>query len=115
VAGWVAEHGTALLVTDIESDPRFGRQNGHQYETKSLLSVPVKLGDRVVGVININNKVSCTPFTEDDQALLTSLADRGRACVAARLGRGHLLRARPSRPRGRCRRSSTTRGARGSS
>ena len=76
VAGWVAEHGAPLLVTDIESDPRFGRQNGHQYETKSLLSVPVKLGDRVVGVININNKVSMTPFTEDDQALLTSLADR---------------------------------------
>jgi signal transduction histidine kinase/HD-GYP domain-containing protein (c-di-GMP phosphodiesterase class II) len=76
VAGWVAEHGAPLLVTDIESDPRFGRQNGHQYETKSLLSVPVKLNDRVVGVININNKISCTPFTEDDQALLTSLAER---------------------------------------
>ena len=76
VAGWVAEHGAPLLVTDIEEDPRFGRRNGHQYETKSLLSVPVKVGSRVVGVININNKVSCTPFTEDDQALLSSLADR---------------------------------------
>ena len=76
VAGWVAQHGAPLLITDIEEDPRFERQNGHQYETKSLLSVPVKLNDRVVGVININNKVSCTPFTEDDQALLTSLAER---------------------------------------
>ncbi|MGE5177075.1 MAG: HD domain-containing phosphohydrolase [Hyphomicrobiales bacterium] len=76
IAGWVAKHGAPLLVTDIEEDPRFGRRNGHQYETKSLLSVPVKVGDRVVGVININNKISCTPFTEDDQALLTSLADR---------------------------------------
>lgn len=76
IAGWVAQHGTPLLVTDIEEDPRFGRRNGHQYETKSLLSVPFKVGDRVVGVININNKISCTPFTEDDQALLTSLANR---------------------------------------
>src|SRR5882672_2445595 len=76
IAGWVAKHGSPLLVTDVEEDPRFGRRNGHQYETKSLLSVPVKIDGRVVGVININNKISCTPFTEDDQTLLTSLSER---------------------------------------
>ena len=76
IAGWVAKHGIPLLITDVEEDPRFTRRNGHQYETKSLLSVPIKADGRVVGVININNKISCTPFTEDDQALLTSLADR---------------------------------------
>ena len=76
IAGWVAKHGQPLLVTNIEEDPRFGRPNGHQYETKSLLSVPVKIEGRVVGVININNKISCTPFTEDDRALLSSLAER---------------------------------------
>jgi signal transduction histidine kinase/HD-GYP domain-containing protein (c-di-GMP phosphodiesterase class II) len=76
IAGWVAEHGVPVLVTDVEEDPRFSRRNGHQYETKSLLSVPLKAGGRVIGVININNKITCTPFTEDDQSLLTSLADR---------------------------------------
>jgi HD-GYP domain-containing protein (c-di-GMP phosphodiesterase class II)/anti-sigma regulatory factor (Ser/Thr protein kinase) len=76
IAGWVAKHGVPLLVTDVEEDPRFTRRNSHQYETKSCLSVPIKADGRVVGVININNKISCTPFTEDDQALLTSLADR---------------------------------------
>jgi signal transduction histidine kinase/HD-GYP domain-containing protein (c-di-GMP phosphodiesterase class II) len=81
IAGWVAQHGTPLLVTNVEEDPRFGtRENGHQYETKSLLSVPIKVEGRVVGVININNKISCTPFTEDDKSLLTSLSERvGRA------------------------------------
>jgi HD-GYP domain-containing protein (c-di-GMP phosphodiesterase class II) len=81
IAGWVAQHGTPLLVTNVEEDSRFStRENGHQYETKSLLSVPIKVEGRVVGVININNKVSCTPFTEDDKALLTSLSERvGRA------------------------------------
>jgi len=72
----VAKHGTPLLVTNVEDDSRFGRTNSHQYETKSLLSVPVKIDGRVVGVININNKISCTPFTEDDQSLLTSLSER---------------------------------------
>ena len=81
IAGWVAQHGTPLLVTNVEDDPRFGtRENSHQYETKSLLSVPVKIDGRVVGVININNKISMTPFTEDDKALLSSLSERvGRA------------------------------------
>jgi len=76
IAGWVAKHGVPLLVTNVEDDPRFGRRNGHQYETKSLLSVPVKIDGRVVGVINVNNKISCTPFTEDDQSLLASLSER---------------------------------------
>jgi signal transduction histidine kinase/HD-GYP domain-containing protein (c-di-GMP phosphodiesterase class II) len=77
IAGWVAKHGAPLLVTNVEEDPRFGeRRNARQYETKSLLSVPVKIDGRVVGVININNKVSCTPFTEDDQMLLSSLSER---------------------------------------
>jgi HD-GYP domain-containing protein (c-di-GMP phosphodiesterase class II) len=81
IAGWVAQHGTPLLVTNVEEDARFGtRENSHQYETKSLLSVPVKVDGRVVGVININNKISMTPFTEDDKALLSSLSERvGRA------------------------------------
>ena len=77
IAGWVARHGSPLLVTNVEEDSRFGeRRNAHQYETKSLLSVPVKIDGRVVGVININNKISCTPFTEDDQTLLSSLSER---------------------------------------
>ena len=77
IAGWVARHGSPLLITNVEEDPRFGeRRNAHQYETKSLLSVPVKIDGRVVGVININNKISCTPFTEDDQTLLSSLSER---------------------------------------
>jgi hypothetical protein len=80
VAGWVAKHGQPLLVTNIEQDPRFQRPSINQYETKSLLSVPVKVDGRVVGVVNINNKISCTPFTEDDRALLSTLAERvGRA------------------------------------
>lgn len=76
VAGWVAKHGQPLLVTNIEEDPRFNRPSLNQYETKSLLSVPIRVDGRVVGVININNKISCTPFTDDDRALLSTLSER---------------------------------------
>jgi signal transduction histidine kinase/HD-GYP domain-containing protein (c-di-GMP phosphodiesterase class II) len=76
ISGWVARHGKPLLITDIEEDERFSRSNHPQYETKSLLSVPIKTDGRVIGVLNINNKVSCSPFTQDDSILLCCLAER---------------------------------------
>lgn len=87
ISGWVAEHGQPLLILDIEEDERFGRRNRPGYETKSLLSVPLRVDGRVIGVLNVSNKVSCTPFTEDDAGLLRPLADR-LALVLDRAVRG---------------------------
>ncbi|MCJ7508060.1 MAG: response regulator, partial [candidate division Zixibacteria bacterium] len=56
IAGYVAEKGIPLLVRDIEEDIRFKRINKQKYETKSLLSVPLQVKDRVLGVINLSNK-----------------------------------------------------------
>lgn len=76
VAGWVALEGRPLLVNDIEKDPRFARKNISQYNTRSLLSVPLKVKGAVVGVINFNNKKSATTFTEEDLVLASALSDR---------------------------------------
>lgn len=76
VAGWVALEGRPLLIKDIEKDPRFARQNISQYNTRSLLSLPLKVRGNVVGVINFNNKRSATPFTEKDLVLASSLCER---------------------------------------
>ncbi|MCX5800077.1 MAG: ATP-binding protein [Candidatus Eisenbacteria bacterium] len=81
ISGWVAKNGKPLLITNIEEDRRFGKANHPQYETKSLLSVPVSHDGKVIGVLNINNKVSCAPFTTDDSVLLSCLAERvGLVC-----------------------------------
>jgi signal transduction histidine kinase len=45
-----------------------------KYESKSLISVPLKYKDQVYGVINLNNKVNGRAFTEDDLNMLVSLA-----------------------------------------
>ncbi len=73
ISGWVAEHGEPVLVEDVEKDPRFARRSSEKYYTKSLISVPIKVKDRVTGVINANNKRSGQPFLEDDLELLTEL------------------------------------------
>jgi HD-GYP domain-containing protein (c-di-GMP phosphodiesterase class II) len=76
VAGYVASTGKPLLVRDIDQDDRFVGNRRPQYETRSLVSVPLMEGDRVVGVINVTNKISLTPFTDDDTEMLQILADR---------------------------------------
>ncbi len=74
VAGWVAEKGVPLLVEDVERDERFRLKNNPKYETKSLLSVPVFIKDKVIGVLNVNNKKDGGVFTQDELELLVTLA-----------------------------------------
>jgi hypothetical protein len=76
ISGWVAKTGRPLLIRDIEDDPDFRPANRPQYESRSLLSVPLKVDDRVIGVVNVTNKVSLTPFSENDAEILQILADR---------------------------------------
>ncbi len=86
VSGAVAAWGHPLLVEDIETDRRFRRLNHPQYNTKSLLSVPLRVEGEVIGVVNANNKQNGEPFDEDDLGLLVMLAERvgsaiERACA----------------------------------
>ena len=77
IAGWVASEGQPLLVRDIESDPRFNRKNiDNQYSSKSLLSVPLKANDLVLGVLNLSNKKSGQSFEESDLKVASLLAAR---------------------------------------
>jgi len=76
VAGWVANEGKPVLLEDIESDRRFKRTSISQYNTKSLLSVPLKIDDRVIGVLNLNNKKTAGPFTKKDLNIALILSER---------------------------------------
>lgn len=58
LAGIVAQTKNAVLVSDIETDPRFLKRNRSSYTSKSFMSAPIILGDRLMGVINVANKNS---------------------------------------------------------
>lgn len=75
ISGWIAKAGDPLLIRNIEADERFSRQNSKRYYTSSLLSVPIRVRGRVIGVINVNNKSTKEPFTEYDLSLLTILTN----------------------------------------
>jgi signal transduction histidine kinase/HD-GYP domain-containing protein (c-di-GMP phosphodiesterase class II) len=76
ISGWVAKNGRPLLIRDIEDDVSFGRPNRPNYESRSLVSVPLRTNGRVVGVLNVTNKISLIPFGENDAEILEILADR---------------------------------------
>ncbi|HEX7079297.1 MAG TPA: HD domain-containing phosphohydrolase [Candidatus Eisenbacteria bacterium] len=81
IAGWVAQTSERLLVRDIEGDRRFRKMNHPQYETKSLLCVPLRVQGETVGVINVNNKRTGTPFDDDDLLLLAAVEKRIGAAI----------------------------------
>ncbi len=90
IAGWVATHGIPQIVNDVEQDPRWYNGIGREVDfvTQSLLCVPMKVKDRVIGVMQLLNKRNSGEFTEQDVQLLTTLASQaGIAIENARLYR----------------------------
>lgn len=82
IAGWVAQEGKPLLVEDIETDPRFGRRNlDRQYASNSLMALPLRSGDRVIGVINFNNRKDGRSFTPRDLRIARVFSERIAAFI----------------------------------
>jgi len=75
VAGWVAEHAQPALVPDKWSDPRYRyipALRGEDYV--SLVSVPLLVRGRVVGVVNVHS-IKPEAYDEHDLALVTQVAN----------------------------------------
>lgn len=75
IAGRVAGSGSPLLVADIEKDSRTATPNRPRFRTKSFLSVPIKLRERTIGVLNLADKENAGIFSESDLNTLTAFAD----------------------------------------
>jgi signal transduction histidine kinase len=72
IAGWVMEHEQPVIVADVKNDSRFypGIDRMTGFETKSILAVPMKAKDKLIGVMEVINKIDETPFTSHDALLL---------------------------------------------
>lgn len=74
IAGQVAQTGESLHVFDIEETMDYGRANNSAfYGTHSFVSVPLKKGDDILGVLNVSDHVEGREFTKADKELLESL------------------------------------------
>jgi len=77
VAGWVAQTGEALLVTDVSKDPRWAPKADQKskWHTRNMVTVPVKAGAKLIGVLQALNKTRGKVFDQHDLGLMQSLAD----------------------------------------
>jgi diguanylate cyclase (GGDEF)-like protein len=83
--GWVAEHGTPLLIPDANADPRGVQIPGTYVIPESMLVVPMRHDEAVIGVITLS-KLGLNQFDDDDLQVLTILADQAATAVeSARL------------------------------
>jgi len=82
IAGHVAQTGEIVVVNDVSKDPRFYSQIDKTvgFQTRSLLCVPLKARDKIIGVLEVVNKSGEETFTDDDVELCTALA--GQASIA---------------------------------
>ncbi len=83
IAGWVAKHNTSLIVNDVEKDPRFFSDISKEinYETKSILAVPMRIKNQCMGVIEIINKVNDKYFTNEDLKWLEIFANQAALTI----------------------------------
>lgn len=82
ISGWVAKNREALLIEDIEKDSRFARENHERYYTRSLISSPLIFEGKVLGIINVNNKMSQEVYTKDDLSFLEGIARQAAIAIS---------------------------------
>ncbi len=83
IAGWVAKEGVQVIAPDVSKDTRFNKKiDGIPYlKTNSLMCIPVKIKNKVIGVLEIINKVTGEPFTKADLALLLKLVKHAAMAI----------------------------------
>ncbi len=82
IAGWVARQGEPLLVPDVRLDSRHYRaiDEAVGFTSRSIMCVPLIVKEKVIGVIEVINKLSgASPdseaqFNENDLELLKAMA-----------------------------------------
>ncbi len=80
VAGWVVETGQPLFVQDVESDHAFLAIKKSNITRGTLMSVPLKAKDKILGVLNIS-RVTPNSFSKNDFELFVNLANQAAIAI----------------------------------
>jgi signal transduction histidine kinase len=83
LAGWVVREGRVEIINDVSKDDRFFAQSDVRtgFQTRALIGVPLKVKERVIGVLEAINPADGRPFTEEDVELLTTLSAQAAIAI----------------------------------
>ena len=76
IAGKVVQIGEPVLVEDISADPRFGKPSEARYGSGAFMCLPVRVEDRIIGVVNLAKSAAAAPspaFSPTDLLFLNTL------------------------------------------
>lgn len=74
-AGWVAYHGTSLLIEDVAKSPYFVPMKNAVPTIQSLLCLPIKSRNRVLGVLNLSHP-DIGAFSRENERVLALITDQ---------------------------------------
>ncbi|MBI3037968.1 GAF domain-containing protein, partial [bacterium] len=77
LAGWCAKENKPVIVPDTSKDPRFfkGADKKSGFVTRSMICVPMRLKDDVIGVLQVLNRTGDISFNEHDIEMLEAIAN----------------------------------------
>ncbi len=70
ITGWVAQTGQSVCLGDVRQDARYHTTHP---DIRSKLCVPLRVGDQIIGVINVET-TRLNAYTEADQRVLETVA-----------------------------------------
>jgi PAS domain S-box-containing protein len=78
----VLESGEAVLTTNAREDPRFGEQESViTFNLRSILCVPLKVKNELIGVIYADNRIRSGIFSETERNLLIGFANQAAVAL----------------------------------
>jgi signal transduction histidine kinase/putative methionine-R-sulfoxide reductase with GAF domain len=83
VVGRAVSTGEAVIVNDVTRFPEWFSVNDQQtgFTTRALLAIPLKIKDRVIGVVEVINKKDGSFFSRDDHELLSAFASQAVVAI----------------------------------
>lgn len=83
IAGKAIKTGKPIIVNDISEFPEWFSKTDKDtgFNTRRLLVIPLKIKDRVMGVIEVINKKDGSIFSQDDQDLLSTFAPQAAVAI----------------------------------
>ena len=74
IAGWCAEHGQSVCLSDVYADPRFNAEFDRQtgFRTRNMICAPLLVRGKLIGVSQVINRID-GEFGEADEQLMESI------------------------------------------
>ena len=74
VAGWVAKHKKPVLIADVRNDARFKVVENQKRTMVSMISAPLMVKRRVIGVVSLTTREGNHRFTQDELELVVLMS-----------------------------------------